>query len=112
MEQAKPPCVSGRYWRVGAGDTFYTIAEEVGTTADELVNLNPGVDPFNLQVGQFLCLPAELPPCASGIFFVVGPGETLYLIAQTTGTTVEALLAVNPGIDPFNLRVGQKICLP
>lgn len=112
MEQTKPPCASGRYWRVGAGDTLYTIAREVGTSVDELLLLNPGVDPYNLQIGQFLCLPEELPPCPSGVYWVVASGDTLYLISQATGITVDALLAANPGIDPYNLQVGQKICLP
>lgn len=112
MTQIKPPCASGRYWRVEAGDTLYSIAGSVGTSVNELINLNPRVDPFNLQIGQFLCLPRELPPCPLGVFWVVAPGDTLFLISRATGFTVEALLAANPGIDPGNLQVGQKICLP
>ncbi|WP_232294397.1 LysM peptidoglycan-binding domain-containing protein [Syntrophaceticus schinkii] len=112
MVQIKPPCSSGRYWRVEAGDTLYTIATAVGTSVNELLLINPGVDPFNLQIGQFLCLPEEFPPCPSGVFWVVAPGDTLYQISQATGISVDALLAANPGIDPGNLQVGQKICLP
>lgn len=108
----QPPCPSGRYWRVEAGDTFYSIARAVDTTVDELARANPGVDPNNLQIGQLLCLPEEFPPCASGVYWEVSPGDTLYSIAQTVGTTVEVLLELNPGIDPFDLQVRQKICLP
>ncbi|WP_156275317.1 LysM peptidoglycan-binding domain-containing protein [Neomoorella glycerini] len=105
------PCPSGRYWRVEPGDTLYLIALRIGTTVDELLRLNPGVDPYNLQVGQVLCLPPE-PPCPSGVYWEVAPGDTLYSIARATGTTVEKLLELNPHIDPYNLQVGQKICLP
>jgi len=73
---------------------------------------NPGVDPLNLQIGQLLCLPEEFPPCPSGVYWEVSPGDTLYTIAQSVGTTVETLLELNPGIDPNNLQVKQKICLP
>jgi LysM repeat protein len=108
----RPSCPSGRYWRVEAGNTLYGIAGELGTTVEELLNLNPGIDPDNLQVGQFICLPREFPPCPSGVFWEVAPGDTLYQIAQATATTVDALLAANPGIDPNNLLIGQKICIP
>lgn len=111
MDNWKPPCPSGRYWRVKAGDTFYLIALRIGTTVEELLRLNPGVDPYNLQVGQLLCLPPER-PCPSGIFWQVGPGDTLFTIAQAVGTTVERLMELNPHVDPHNLQIGQNICLP
>lgn len=38
--------------------------------------------------------------------------ETLWVIARKYNTTVNAILAVNPGIDPYNLRIGQIICIP
>ena len=95
-----------------AGDTFYSIASALDIPVDELIRANPGVDPLNLQIGQLLCLPEEFPPCPSGVYWEVSPGDTLYSIAQSVGTTVETLLELNPGIDPFNLQVRQKICLP
>lgn len=119
MNFKRPPCPTGRYWRVEAGDTLYAIALAIGSSIDELLRLNPGVDPYNLQIGQWLCLPAEqeippgpTPPCPSGIYWTVAPGDTLWSIARTVGTTVERLMELNPGIDPHRLRVGMNICLP
>lgn len=106
-----PPCPSGRYWRVEAGDSLYNIALRLATTVEELERLNPEIDPFNLQVGQLLCLPPEQ-PCPSGVFWRVAAGDTLYSIARATGTTVERLLELNPNVNPFNLQIGQNICLP
>jgi LysM repeat protein len=37
---------------VRSGDTLATIAERFGTTVDELLVLNPGIDPHALRVGQ------------------------------------------------------------
>ncbi len=51
------PCPSGVYWEVAAGDTLYGIAREVGTTVQQLIELNPGINPNNLQIGQQVCLP-------------------------------------------------------
>jgi len=42
-------------------------------------------------------------------YYTIRRGDTLYLIAKRYGTTVEALMALNPGINPQNLQIGQKI---
>jgi hypothetical protein len=41
-------------YSVRSGDTLGTIAERFGTTVDELLVLNPGIDPNALRVGQSL----------------------------------------------------------
>lgn len=110
MPPNQPPCPSGRYWKVEAGDTLYLIALRLGTTVEELMRLNPDIDPSNLQANQLICLPEEA--CPSGVYWVVVPGDTLFRIALAVGTSVEKLLALNPHVDPYNLQVGQLICLP
>ena len=108
---AQRVCPTGRFWRVQPGDTLFLIAGRIGTTVEEILRLNPGINPRNLQVGQLICLPPER-PCPSGIFWIVAPGDTLFKIARTMGTTVEQILALNPGLNPQNLQPGLKICLP
>ena len=54
----------------------------------------------------------ELPPCLTEIFLEIGPGDTLFTIASEQKTTVEEILALNPGLDPQNLRIGAFMCLP
>ena len=39
-------------YSVRSGDTLAVIAERFGTTVDRLMELNPGVDPTALRVGQ------------------------------------------------------------
>jgi Tfp pilus assembly protein FimV len=41
-------------YSVRSGDTLGTIADRFGTTVDELLLLNPGIDPRALHVGQSL----------------------------------------------------------
>ncbi|HHV56222.1 MAG TPA: LysM peptidoglycan-binding domain-containing protein [Firmicutes bacterium] len=112
------PWPGGVYWVVAPGDTLYSIAQATGTYLEDILAANPGLDPNNLQVGQRISLPSqpivppEVPPCPSGIYWVVEPGDTLYKIARATGFTVEEILAVNPGLDPQNLRPRTNICLP
>jgi LysM repeat protein len=42
-------------------------------------------------------------------FYTLQLGETLSDVAIKFNTTVEQLLALNPGIQPTNLRVGQRV---
>jgi LysM repeat protein len=40
------------YYDVQSGDTLGSIASRYGTTVEELLSLNPGIDPATLRVGQ------------------------------------------------------------
>ena len=46
---------------------------------------------------------------ADAEFYEIVSGDTLAVIADQHGTTVEALLVLNPDIDPVALTVGQRI---
>jgi len=50
--------------------------------------------------------------CTSGLFWVVEEGDTLFAISKETGIPLEEIIKVNPGINPENLLIGSKICLP
>jgi LysM repeat protein len=43
---------AGQYYTVASGDTLGSIAAKYSTTVEELMRLNPGVDPAALRVGQ------------------------------------------------------------
>ena len=53
--------------------------------------------------------PAEIGPHYE---YVVEQGQTLSLIAKGFDTTVQKILAANPGLKPNALRVGQKLIIP
>ena len=42
-------------------------------------------------------------------FYTIQSGDTLDIVAARVGTTTERLLALNPGIDPHALTVGQRV---
>ncbi|QQL45181.1 muramidase family protein [Sulfuriroseicoccus oceanibius] len=121
------------------GETLSSIARQYGTTWQELAKINGIDDPGRLQLGQVLTLPgsvavaedpaptpqaepetaaavAELAPPASNrpkepATITVKSGDTLSAIARKHGTTVEAMLAANPGVVANQLRVGQKLVI-
>ena len=41
--------------------------------------------------------------------YEIRPGDTLGSVADRYDTTVEALVELNPGVDPTALQVGQRI---
>ncbi len=49
------------------------------------------------------------PKAESTDVYSVRSGDTLGTIAERFGTTVDGLLALNPGIDPRALRVGETL---
>lgn len=106
------PCPGGFLYTIRAGDTFFSLARRFGTTVDALIAANPGVDPDRLQIGQQICIPVPRPRPCPGRTYTIQPGDTFFSIARRFGTSVEALVAANPGVDPNRLQIGQVICLP
>lgn len=51
-------------------------------------------------------------PTATPIVYQIESGDTILGIAIQRGTTVEEILALNPGIVPENLQIGQPVILP
>lgn len=44
-----------------------------------------------------------------GRFYRIRSGDTLESVARRYRTTVDRLLALNPGVEPTGLRVGQRL---
>lgn len=53
------------------------------------------------------------PPCPPGSTpYVIKAGDTYYSLARRFNTTVAAIMAANPGVNPNALVIGQTICIP
>jgi len=103
------------YVTVQWGDTLSGIAKLCGTTMDAIRAANPGLG-WWLYTGQVLYIPGgstpNNPPTSGGTY-VVKPGDTLGKIAARSGTSLSALLSVNPQIYNASLiYAGQVINLP
>lgn len=112
--KAPQKCPMGTFeYTIKQGDTIYKLAKAYNTTVEAILMVNPGINPDNLQIGSTICIPSEKPaPGCDGIYYVVRPGDTLYSIAHKYGISLAELMAANPGVDPYNLMVGQLICIP
>jgi len=116
IEDANRQCPSGTApYTIKSGDTLNRIALQLGTTVPAILAANPGIVPERLNIGQSICVPRQSQPstCPAGSApYTVKSGDTLNKISAQYGTTVSAILRINPGLVPERLRVGQSICVP
>jgi tyrosinase len=99
------PPTGGQTYIVQRGDTLRIIANRFGTTVDAILKLNPQITNANLIfVGQSIKLPEGviIPPTGDQTY-IVQRGDTLRIIANRFGTTVTAILQLNPQITNPNL---------
>ena len=130
-------------YTVRAGDTLSEIAQrELGSSRrwQDLVAVNPGLDPAKLRVGKTIQIPgakgatevaraAEEPaasakapksqpsskPAAGGKTWKVGNGENLGRIAERAlgdGKRWGEIARLNPKVNPDRLALGQVLVLP
>ena len=107
---------------VQPGDSLWSLARAHDSTVAAIASAN-ALDPqATLQLGRSLTIPGRYAavavagsdgtapsvggPAASAI--TVGPGESLWTIAQRHGTTVGALMELN-GLSSDRLQVGQAL---
>lgn len=93
---------------VKAGDSLWLIAQKYDTTVDAIKRLN-GLTSDMLSIGQILMIPSDQPPAY--ITYTVQAGDSLWLIANRYGTTVEAIKNLN-GLTGNALDIGQVLKIP
>ncbi|NLY75308.1 MAG: LysM peptidoglycan-binding domain-containing protein [Firmicutes bacterium] len=101
----------GTVYIVRRGDTLAEIARRFNTTEAAIRRENPFLVIIGLRAGLPLCIPAPQPVCP-GFIYTIMAGDTLSGIARRYNTTVDAILRVNPDLDPNRLFIGQRICIP
>jgi len=105
---------------VARGDALKALAARFGSTVESIMASNPGISNVNLiYEGQRLTIYTTIPgnppppPPHTGQSYYVQNGDTLRFIAAKFGTTVDAVLKVNPNIsNPNVIYVGQAISIP
>jgi spore coat assembly protein SafA len=108
-------CPGGTLYTVRSGDTLFEIARRNNLSLSALIAANSQISDPNLIVpGQAICIPeAVAVPCPGGQIYTVVSGDTMFLIAQRNGISLDALLRANPQItNPDLIYPGQTVCIP
>ncbi len=89
----------------------------LGTSKDEDIQVVPVVPVDEKEVagvspGTSEVAPVKLPSVQLTTPYTVGKGDTLTVIASQYGLRWQDVAAVNPGMNPNRLRIGQVIQLP
>ena len=94
-------------YTVMKGDTLYAIANKFGVTVDAIKSLN-NLKNNTLSIGQVLKIPTT---SNNQLTYTVKSGDTLYGIARTYNTTVDAIKKLN-NLTSNTLSIGQTLILP
>lgn len=100
------------YYIVKKGDSLWSIASKNNTTVDNIKKLN-NLSSNNLSIGQVLKLSydAENGSAEESNIYTVKKGDSLWLIANKYGTTVDELSSAN-GLKSNTLSIGQTLIIP
>lgn len=113
---------SGDTYTVVSGDTMYLISQKFGIFLQDLEALNPQVTPpaYQINVGEVLQVSGSSSGqgggtgAAPGGTYTVVSGDSMYLISQKLGVTLQALEAANPQVTPpaYQINVGDVLQIP
>ena len=100
------------YYIVKKGDSLWSIASKNNTTVDNIKKLN-NLSSNNLSVGQVLKLSydTEKEDIKESNIYTVKKGDSLWLIANKYGTTVDELKNAN-NLKSNTLSIGQTLIIP
>ncbi len=98
-----------RTYTVVAGDTLFQIANRFETTVQAIRTSN-NLTTDVIRVGQTLVIPSGTVQAPTTNYVVVS-GDSLFLLAQRFGTTVDAIRQANNLASDF-IRVGQSLVIP
>ena len=100
------------YYIVKKGDSLWSIASKNNTTVDNIKKLN-NLSSNNLSVGQVLKLSydTENEDIKESNIYTVKKGDSLWLIANKYGTTVDELKSAN-NLKSTTLSIGQTLIIP
>ena len=128
-------------YKVLEGDTINRIAKSHGISNETLISSNSGIDPNQIQTGQIIKIPTDLPEAVKETehisnkseaniiqnpedpneiiapeghgFYQVSSGDTLHSIAVSFGTDTDSLRKLNKiSNSESSLKVGDYILVP
>jgi LysM repeat protein len=108
----RPPCINGAYYTIREGDSIYNIAQRYGIPLNLLLEANQVANPYDLKVGQEICIPNVPPGCPFGTLVTIQEGTRLSDILISYNLSLNELREVNPNFNPEIIVPGTELCIP
>ncbi len=100
---------------VREGDTLSRIALTYQTSVNSILKANVNLNPYNLNVGQTICIPLpeeEYPSCQTTNYYIAQEGDTFFSIGKKFGVDTSEIINANIGVLPENIFTGIILCIP
>lgn len=111
----------GKKYQIREGDTLYSISRREEVPLEWILQANPYINIYNLQIGDWICIPKQKehegnmdrPPKndMAIIEYVVGESDTLKSLLDKFDIDIEDLLKYN-GMNAVVLRKGSVLKVP
>lgn len=101
-------CIYGELYALRQGETLLAVARRHRLTLADLLEANPAISPNNTSAGQVVVIPPATRIAADSVY-TLAEGEGLFDVLRKYGMDVTTFCALNPGINPLEVRCGQKV---
>lgn len=114
--ESEKPVEDYLLYTVKSGDSLWKIANQYNTTVDTLMSIN-NLKSSNLTINQQLLVPKDkdidisIDKDDKGIIHTVKSGDSLWKIANSYNTTVNAIKSAN-NLKSDVLSIGQQLLIP
>ncbi|MBE2269547.1 MAG: LysM peptidoglycan-binding domain-containing protein, partial [Anaerolinea sp.] len=126
--QTANPTGEGSTYVIQPDDTLWNIARAYDVTLEQILDANPGLNPYALPIGSEIVLPLDETSAAKGspdpadpnpaapltgtVDYVVQEGDSLWALTYRFNVSFDALLAANPDVNIYAMSIGTVIQIP
>ena len=108
----RPSCINGAYYTIREGDSFYSLALRYEIPLNLLLESNPEANPYDLKVGQEICIPNVPAGCPFGTVVTIQEGTRLSDILISYNLSLNELREGNIEFNPNIIVPGTELCIP
>lgn len=94
---------------VKKGETVYSISKKYNVPLEAIYAAYPNAK-YGVKAGEILEF-QQSPALVNDkyLYYVIKPGDTLFSVAHRYNSSVESILASNPGVSESNFRIGDTV---